>query len=265
MKEHERLIRISLIVIVVLVILIVLHVTRVIRPLENILVQGINTVATPVYSIKQDATTWAYDTMCRIDQNTQTLQERIDVLTKQNALLSQQLREFDQVRDITGYTSRHSQASVIANITGRVSEPGTQSLILDKGLRDGVKEGYAVIAGHGILIGKTALVTDSSSQVILLHDRRSTVAASLISNPKATGLLRGEFGLGLTMTMIPATEVIASQAVAVTSGFENNIPGGLVIGTVDRVHHDDAALFQDASIVAPLRYDQLNLVSILVP
>src|SRR4029079_17213797 len=120
------------------------------------------------------------------------LQERIDTLTEENAHLSQELREFDQVRDITGYTQSHPASYLLAHVVGTVNQPGTQALILDKGLRDGVKEEYAVIAGHGILMGKTSHVTDTTSQLILLNDRRSTVAAALINNAKATGIVEGD-------------------------------------------------------------------------
>ncbi len=255
----------AIIIVVILFLIIVAHYLRLIRPIERLVQHGINIVGTPMYDNKTASVSWLTGYICPANSSAQDLQERLNVLTEENAQLSQSVREFEQIKEISEYTNSHKQRTVAAHIVGTVNQPGTHALILDKGLSDGVKEQFAVIASHGIIIGKTALVTDTTSQLILLNDRRSTLAVSLLNNAKATGLVQGEFGLGLVMRMIPSNEKIETNDVVVSSGFENGIPGGLIIGNVGQIHHDDAALFADATISPPIRYDQLNVVSIILP
>lgn len=258
-------IRGAIIIVVVVLIVLIAHYTGITRPIEHVIQTGINTVGAPVYSQKAQSRSWFSQYMCSQTISGGELQQRINVLTEENARLNQSLREFEQLKEMTGYTSSFQQKAIVARVIGTVNQPGTHALILDKGLSDGIKEQYAVIAGKGIIIGKTASVTDTTSHLILLNDRRSIVAAMLLSNAKATGLVKGEFGLGILMDTIPSNEVIEPAAVAVTSGFENGIPGGLVIGTVDQVHRDDAKLFAEATISPPIRYDQLSIVSVILP
>ena len=257
--------RSAIIIVIVLFVVVIAHYTGLIRPLERLVQTSINAVGAPLYQKKSSSASWFSGYFCSQAIPTGEMQNRINALTEENARLNQSLHDLEQIKEISGYTDSHQQHTIIARVVGIVNQPGTHAFILDKGLSDGIKEQYAVIASNGILIGKTAFVTDTTSQLILLNDRRSTLAASLSNNAKATGLVKGEFGLGIIMDTIPSNETMNPSDIVVTSGFENGIPGGLVIGTIDQVHRNDAELFAKASISPPIRYDQLNIVSILLP
>ncbi|MDP2656285.1 MAG: rod shape-determining protein MreC [bacterium] len=248
---------------VAFILILIIHYSGLLGGLENIIQGGVNTVSWPINQGKTESRSWITRQLCSITPDKQALQDRVNTLMEENAQLSQSLREYEQVKNISEYSVSHPGGYVLAHIIGTVSQVGTQALILDKGLKDGVKENYAVMVGNGILMGKTAHVTDTASHVILLNDRRSTVATAIANNSKATGLVQGEFGLGLTMKYIHTSEIIQSGDVVVTSGFESGIPGGLAVGIVDQVHKDPVELFQSASISPPLRYDELNVVSII--
>jgi len=51
----------------------------------------------------------------------------------------------------------------------------------------------------------------------------------------------------------------------VTSGLEEKIPGGLVIGKVTKVNSDSNEVWQSADIEPLIDFDHLTMVSILLP
>ena len=67
------------------------------------------------------------------------------------------------------------------------------------------------------------------------------------------------------MNYIPQTEKINAGATVVTSGLGANIPRGLVIGRVKEVRSESNAVWTDATIEPLVDFNNLTIVSIIIP
>ena len=135
---------------------------------------------------------------------------------------------------------------------------------INKGARDGIKEGMAVTS-EGSLVGKITEVSTTSAKVFLLIDPEFKVAALDQNSPsRATGTVRGQIGRGLFMDKIPQDQQVKPGDTIITSGLGGDFPKGLVIGRVESVNQKDNAVFQTAQIVSDIKFSQLEIVFVMV-
>ncbi len=135
-------------------------------------------------------------------------------------------------------------------------------LVIDKGSSEGIEVGMPVIVSDGILIGKIDEVTSGSSKVNLLTDSNSAVNVSDLETG-AKGLIKGAYGLGLSMDMVAQADVLNQGDTVITSGLDGETPRGLLVGMVQEVKISSDRLFQQAIIMPRVRYQNLSIVFII--
>ena len=130
---------------------------------------------------------------------------------------------------------------------------------MDKGSVDDVKRGELVVV-KDILIGEVVSVGEVSSRVRLLSDAKTKIPA--VSEAGARGILKGEFGNSISFDKVVQGEKLARGQIIFSSG-EAGIPKGLVLGKIDKIENDPAALFQKANVQPLLPLDNLETVFII--
>ncbi len=157
----------------------------------------------------------------------------------------------------TNETARYLAAEIIATETSGL----LQGIIINRGSRDGVTVGMPVVTELG-LVGRIVDVKANAAQVLLVTDVNSAVSSRLQST-RAQGSVRGGFGGGLRMTLIPLDAVIQLNDIALTSGLGGNIPADLVIGQVSSIRQFEFELFQEAEVSSLIDFDALEFVLII--
>ena len=256
----------SFILLVVILLLIFLHYVGVLGFFEGLVFEVFSPVQYRVYSLGASFNN-IYSGLTSRDtlvKDNEKLKEEIAVLAAQNSQLKvmlQEIRELSEQKDFIDYLGLQA---ITARVVGKNPEANFQSIILNKGYRDGVRENYPLITGQGIMVGKIFSVDQNSSQAILINDSRSRIAA-VVQNPTGSqGVVVGEHGLSLRMELIPQNESIVQGDLVVTSGLEPAIARGLVIGKINRIQSEPNGLFQTAYIQPFIRVDNLTVVSILI-
>jgi rod shape-determining protein MreC len=178
----------------------------------------------------------------------------LDLLTLENETLREQLLFF----------KKRNFEHVGGEIVGKVAEPITNSLIINRGARDGVKVGDPVIVGDGILVGKISRAEYRSSHVRLLTDNQSKIAAAILNREKSVGIVEGGYDISIQMNFIPQNEIVAVGDMVVTSGLEPTIPRGLLIGRVEAVKKEAYQPFQQAVLTPATLLNRISLVSVLI-
>lgn len=152
----------------------------------------------------------------------------------------------------------------VASVIGRVLDPQRNVLLLNKGEQDGIKKGMPVIIDEGVLIGKITSTNNSISHVMLLNDSKSKLLATAPSTNGVKGIIEGNFSLGLLLKLIPIQQELHNGMIIATSGLEEYIPKGLVIGTISSVEKKPNDLFQSATITPSAQYQNISIVSVLL-
>lgn len=115
---------------------------------------------------------------------------------------------------------------VIADARG----PFVRSVLVNVGLGQGVKSGYAVINGDG-LVGRTINVGDQASRIILLSDLNSRIPV-LVGPAGVRAVLVGDNSARPRLEFVPDDETLYEGDEVYTSGHGGLLPRGLRVGTV---------------------------------
>jgi rod shape-determining protein MreC len=176
----------------------------------------------------------------------------IDSLRAENAKLRALAAENEALKAALGFTERYKDDAVLARVVAETDADALKGVVIDRGTDDGIVPGQPVVAGDGVLVGKVFEARSRSATVILLSDSKSRVAVAIQNATDTIGVLEGDRGLSMGITLIPQTEKLSPGDIVVTSGIEPGIRRGLVVGVIEKVNKNTQDPFQSAS-VAPLR------------
>jgi rod shape-determining protein MreC len=116
--------------------------------------------------------------------------------------------------------------SVIADARG----PFLRSALINLGRDDGVRVGYAVINGDG-LIGRTVDAGDSVARVLLLNDLNSRIPV-LVGPAGTRALVVGDNSSELKLEFLPDGATLYAGDEVYTSGSDGVLPRGLRVGAL---------------------------------
>lgn len=260
-----------ILILLILLILIFLHYIKVLQPLENLALSITRPVSVKFYQtssfVKSRYTNYSEtkDQALEIKE----LKTEINELIVENAQLRVAKEENQKLREYLDFLKRHEYNYVLANIISQGVSIDPQasegSLVIDRGERHGLISGLLVVDQAGIVIGKIKNVKSESAEIILITSDECRLAASIYGSDKTSGVVEGRLGLTMIMDFIPQSENIVSNDLVITSGLEENIPKGLAIGRVAGVDSSSSEIWQEASIEPLLNFDDLTIVSVLVP
>ncbi|MEY4723484.1 MAG: hypothetical protein RLZZ324_997 [Candidatus Parcubacteria bacterium] len=175
---------------------------------------------------------------------------QVEKLTVEVANLRSLAAENAALKDALAYRDANAKDdAVLARVLSRTDDDTFRGLLIDRGADDGVKVGQPVVTGSGIIIGKVESVRARTAGVMLLLDSRSRLAVALQDDAGTVGVLEGDRGLAMTISLIPLADAVAPGQIAITSGLEPGIKRGLVVGTVESVARGAQDPFQTANVV----------------
>lgn len=194
-----------------------------------------------------------------LDEN-ENLKKQNEKLLAEISQLKIASEENKNLKQLAGFIEQSPYDLVSTRVVGKVQElPGADKIFLiDRGRADGLEVGMPVItlsgdniqkSTSGFLLGKILKIDEKWSQVLLITDYNSKVAASVISSDGVLDcVISGKHGLSLTADFLPINKKIISGDLIVTSGLENFIPQGLLIGAVNEVQTQPGDLFHKVDI-----------------
>jgi rod shape-determining protein MreC len=119
-------------------------------------------------------------------------------------------------------------------ITGVVmadsGSPFRQSVMLNVGARDGIRDGWAAMDGIG-LVGRISGTGNNSARVVLLTDAASAVPA-VIQPSRQTAMIKGDNTAAPLIDFIENPDLLRPGDRVLTSGDGGVFPAGLLIGQV---------------------------------
>jgi rod shape-determining protein MreC len=122
----------------------------------------------------------------------------------------------------------------LTHVTGVVladsGSPFRQSVLLNVGARDGIRDGWATMDGIG-LVGRISGVGQTTSRVILLTDSNSRIPVTVQpSGQKA--LLSGDNSLAPPLEFLEKQDLVRPGDRVISSGDGGVFPAGLLVGQV---------------------------------
>lgn len=157
--------------------------------------------------------------------------------------------ENDELRNQLKLLPRTKFDLIGADIIAQPVDDPEGSIILNKGEKDGVKEGMAVIIYDKIFIGEVRQVEPSRSKVMLsVNPKETNVFNVTMSDSGAVGIAKGRYNLELEVGLIPVQAEVKEEELVVTGGRNQKYPEGLVVGKVVGVTKSADGLFKQAVV-----------------
>ena len=208
-------------------------------------------VATITYPLQQAALAPG-DLLGRIGDFfvTQNKLQRENIELKQSVLkkseelqrMSLMKNELANLRKLLGARESIQENSALAEILHSGRNPFRRKVIVDKGTKDDIQLGKAVISADGVL-GQVTAVFPFTSEVTLLTDKNQAVPVMLRRN----GLRAVVFGNGrdgtLDLPFIPLNADVQNGDMLVTSGIDGTYPAGLFIAKVTNIERNATSVF----------------------
>jgi rod shape-determining protein MreC len=155
--------------------------------------------------------------------------------------------ESQRLRALRENTAGVANRFIIGNIMDLDIDAFRERVLVDKGARDGVFVGQAVLDSGGVF-GQVARVGELTSEVILVSDGAHAIPVQVNRN----GLRTIAVGTGdMTRLKLPylstSADVIAGDLL-VTSGLGGGFPAGYPVGTITEVKRDPAQSLAEVDV-----------------
>lgn len=201
-----------------------------------------------------------------------SIDSRIKELEGKNLELLSRIADFEKLQKENQALSDQFQTSYPRSIQLLKAEiigapgfvPGVllpTNLILNKGSKDGLKVGQAVVIENN-LVGTIANVSVNLSKVNIINNSSSSFTAKTENG--ALGIVRG--GGGLTLNNVLLSESIKDLELVLTYGDMNldgiGIPADLVVGKITEIEKNPSDLFQKAKLESFVDFTRLSTVFI---
>jgi rod shape-determining protein MreC len=148
-------------------------------------------------------------------------------------------RENGELRGLRSALPAVADRWMVAEVVNVALNRLQQRILIDRGARNGVFKGQALMDSHG-LIGQTMHVGPWSAEVILLTDPENEVPVQIVR----TGVRTIAVGTGdsesLALPYLPANADITPGDLLVTSGLGGVFPQGYPVARVTSVHRGTA-------------------------
>lgn len=180
----------------------------------------------------------------------------------QKQLIEEQKNTINELKELNGITyTLEDYISISATVIKRNIDTFYQTLILDKGENDGIKEGMAVVTNGG-LIGLINTTSYKTSTVKLLTSSFRLSVKIKTNDKEVYGILK-EYRDGFyIMEGISENTVIEQNMEVFTTGLGHEIPSGIKIGTVLKEEKDHFDLNRTIYII-PSITNEMHYVKIL--
>ncbi len=169
--------------------------------------------------------------------------------------------ENGRLRALLDFKAKSSWRMVPAEVIGREMSLWSRTLLLNRGTRDGIENGMAVITPVG-LVGQISEAGGSASRVVLMTDPHFRVAGTL-ARTRTFGLITGNASGECLLTYLPLNADLKSGEPVLTTGGRSFCPEGIPVGTVQAVNEDSSRLFLSARIQPAVNLSALDEVLIV--
>ncbi|MFQ5682492.1 MAG: rod shape-determining protein MreC [Candidatus Binatia bacterium] len=184
----------------------------------------------------------------------------IDLEAERDHLLEAEVTN-RRLRRLLEFRSHLPSTPLTASVIANSASTWSQSFILDRGRKDGVLKGMAVVSPVGA-VGQVVSVTSRNAKVLLITDSYSGVDV-IVQRSRARGIVSGSLDNGVIMKYMKRSEDIQKGDRLITSGLGEVFPKGILVGTVTRVRKKSFGLFQDVEVTPAVNPSQIEEVFVV--
>lgn len=196
-----------------------------------------------------------------VRKENEALKQQIQNMRLEQVRLEQDAAQAHRLQALLAFKEQFVSETVASQVIGTSGTDISRSILIDKGLTDGVKDNMAVITPDGV-VGKVAKAFHSSSQVLLISDP-TWGAGAILTQSRLQGIVKGTQGGAVQLQYIMADNTLQPGEPLVTSGGDRIFPKGLPIGTVREVNGSNKEGFLNVRVNPAADLNRLEEVLVI--
>jgi rod shape-determining protein MreC len=202
-----------------------------------------------------------YVLLRQLHEENERLKAKVTHLQQQITSYHEAYIENLRLRRLLDFKNTIPTRTIAAQVVLHAPTGWFETLVIDKGSRDGVVPDMALVNDEGI-VGRVLNVSDRYSQVLLITDPESAVDA-LIQRNRVRGILKGKDLNTCVLNYVRSNLDVQTGDLVVTSGKDGIFPKGLRLGIVQKVSENPVNLFLEIEVKPLVRLGTLEEVLIL--
>ena len=192
-------------------------------------VQSLRTSALDTFSFLYQPFNWL-DNQIFLNKKLEVLSEENLKLNLENQILSSNKIENERLRDLLKFRDRNELDFIGADILSKGINSNMSSVLLNRGLSDGVKNNNPVLSSRGV-VGKTILVADNYSAVQLISDIDFRLSVKIMPS-ETEGIMRWITNDTCEILEVQTTSDVQIGDIVLTSNLSIYFPPNLPVGEV---------------------------------
>jgi rod shape-determining protein MreC len=140
---------------------------------------------------------------------------------------------------------------------------GKDTIVIDKGSKDGLSEGLALATAQKVLVGRISQVYDNYSKVDLVTNPAISFGVKVFDSG-ALGEAKGAGNLKIDLGKIPQGQEISEGDAVISTSLGGIFPGGLLVGQIKNVKKSDTESFQKAAIQPAFSISELGSLFVII-
>lgn len=152
---------------------------------------------------------------------------------------------------------------IMADVIGFSGSYGANTIVINKGLKDGLKNDYAVFSSKGIT-GKIVMAYQNCSILLPLNHPRFKCAI-FDQNSQIQGILETDIYGKPYISFVKIGSSISIGDSLVTSNISQIFPAGFPVGTIESLEESQDALYIKGYIKPYTNFNNLEYVFVLIP
>ena len=202
-----------------------------------------------------------YVSLTQVQEENEKLRRQVSELQDENHRMKEMALANVRLRSLLEFRQQRVISTMGAEVIGQDPSSWFKSVTIDKGEKEGLRKGMAVISPEGV-VGQILKTSPYYATVLLITDYNSAIDA-IIERTRAKGIVEGKEGDRCQLKYLLRAEDVELGDVVMTSGLDGKFPKGLMIGEIQKIDKRRFGVFQYAELVPKVDLDKLEEVLVI--
>ena len=202
-----------------------------------------------------------YISLTQVQQENEKLKRQVAELQNENHQMKEMALANVRLRNLLEFRQQLVTSMIGAEVIGQDPSPWFKSVTIDKGEKQGLRKGMAVISPEGV-VGQILKTSPYYATVLLITDYNSAIDA-IVQRTRAKGIVEGKEGNQCQLKYLLRSEDVEPGDVVITSGLDGKFPKGLMVGEIQKIDKRHFGVFQYAELVPKVDLARLEEVFVI--
>ncbi len=202
-----------------------------------------------------------YVVLVHLQRENLLLKQKVAELQRENHQMKEGVAAYERLQKLLQFREKIPPPVVAAEVIGGDPSSWFKSITLNKGERDGIRKGMAVIAPEGV-VGQIFKTAPYHATVLLITDYSSALDV-IIQRTRAKAIVEGKGENLCQLKYLQRSEDVVVGDIVVTSGLGGGFPKGLMVGEIRKVEKREHGIFQHAELVPSVDLTKLEEVLVI--